>query len=153
MQVPPIPDGYHAITPHLTVRGAADAIEFYKKAFDAEEISRHSSPDGTALWHATMRIGDSKFMLNDEFAEMNVLSPLAHGGSAVTLALYVEDADALYRRAVEAGATGTMPPADMFWGDRYAVVIDPFGHKWSISTQREFVTFEEMARRIAAMKK
>jgi PhnB protein len=142
--VKPIPDGMHSITPHLVCAGAAEAIEFYKKAFGAEELGRLPMPNGK-LAHAMIRIGDSIVMLNDEFPEMGAVSPVALKGSPVTLHLYVENADAQFDRAVAAGATVRMPIADMFWGDRYGVVQDPFGHQWSIATHMREVAPEEMA--------
>ncbi|MFO0960403.1 MAG: VOC family protein [Isosphaeraceae bacterium] len=148
----PIPEGHHTITPHLVVDGAAEAIEFYKKAFGAEEVSRMPFPgeDGTTkLGHAEVRIGDSLVYLADEFPSYGSVGP-AGGTSPVVIHLKVTDADAAYRRAVDAGATGVAPPADMFWGDRYAKLIDPFGHHWSIAEHLEDVSIEEMQRRMAA---
>jgi PhnB protein len=146
-KVKPIPDGYHTITPYLTVRGAAQAIEFYKKAFGAEEIYRRATPDGRIL-HAELRLGDSIFMLGDEFPEMGGRGgPLALGGTAVGLFLYVTDVDGAFARAIAAGAKVTMPLADMFWGDRYGKLIDPFGHEWALATHKEDVGPEEMDRR------
>jgi len=145
-KVKPIPDGYHTITPYLTIRGAAQAIEFYKKAFGAEELSRMTAPDGR-LGHAELRIGDSIFMLGDEFPEMGGKGPQTLGGTPVGLFLYVNDVDAAFARATAAGAKVTMPLADMFWGDRYGKLADPFGHEWSLGTHKEDVKPEEMARR------
>ena len=140
-----IPDGFHSLTPHLTVAGAAEAIEFYKKAFGATEMGRMPAPDGKRLMHAMLRIGDSPLMLNDEFPEMGGKGgPLKIGGTAVTVHLYVEDCDAVYKRAVAAGATAVMPPVDMFWGDRYGRLTDPFGHSWSIATHQKDMTPAEM---------
>jgi len=149
----PVPTGFRSVTPHLTVRGAAQAIDFYRKAFGAEELNRMASPDGSSIWNATIRIGDSVLMLNDEFPEQKSLSPLAHGGTAVTIHLYVDDADAVHRRAVEAGATSTMAVEDTFWGDRYGTVRDPFGHAWAIATHKEDPTPEQMYQRVEAMMK
>ncbi|APW62098.1 VOC family protein [Paludisphaera borealis] len=149
-----IPDGYHAITPHLVIKGASEAIEFYKKAFGAEEISRmpFPSPDGQVkIGHAELQIGDSKLFLADEFPDYGATGPNGH--SPVTIHLYVTDADATYNKAVEAGATATMPPVDAFWGDRYGKLVDPFGHHWSISTHKEDPTPEQMQERMAAMMK
>ena len=146
----PIPDGFHTLTPHLVVKGAAQAIEFYKKAFGAEEIERHAMPDGTIM-HATLRIADSMFMLNDEFPQMGAKGPAALGGSPVTLHLYVADADKLWERATKAGAQVRMPIADMFWGDRYGIVADPYGHQWSIATHKKDVTPQEVMSAMAAM--
>ena len=127
-----IPDDMHSVTPHLVCAGAAAAIEFYKQAFGATELHRLPGQGGK-LMHAAVRIGDSTVMLVDESPEFGMLGPRALKGTAVTLHLYVEDADAAADRAVKAGATLVMPPADMFWGDRYGVVEDPFGHRWSIA--------------------
>ncbi len=147
----PIPAGNHAITPHLVIKGAAEAIDFYKRAFGAEELSRmpFPAPDGsTRLGHAELRIGDSKLMLADEFPEYGSVGP--DGNSAVTIHLNVTDADAAFARATEAGATVTMPLADMFWGDRYGKVVDPFGHHWSIAEHLEDLSPEQMMERMAA---
>ena len=129
----PIPPGMHSITPHLVCAGAAQAIEFYKKAFNAEELGRIDGPGGK-LMHGMVRIGDSMLMLVDEYPEWDSLGPNARKGSSVTLHLYVEDADAQFKQAVDAGCTVRMPLDDMFWGDRYGIVQDPFGHLWSIAT-------------------
>ena len=147
----PIPDGFRAVTPHLCVRGASEAIAFYARAFGAEEISRMPGPDGK-LMHAEIRIGDSIVMLADEFPEMGGTSrsPLALGGTSAGLLIYCEDADALFARAVAAGAEVTMPLADMFWGDRYGKLLDPFGHDWAIATHKEDLTPEQMAERMKA---
>ena len=144
--VKPIPEGMHTITPHLTIKGAAKAIEFYKKAFGAQELSRHEVPGG-AIMHASIRIGDSVLFLNDEFPQMGCASPQTIGGTSVVLTLYVEDADKFFKRAVDAGAESKMPVADQFWGDRYGMVQDPFGHQWAIATRVENLTPEEMERR------
>ncbi|MES2129797.1 MAG: VOC family protein [Pseudomonadota bacterium] len=142
--VKPIPEDMHSVTPHLVVAGASDAIAFYKAAFGATEEARMPGPNGKLI-HARVRIGDSAVMLVDESPDWGVLGPKAIGGSAVTIHLYVENVDAVYERAVAAGATGAMPPADMFWGDRYGMVVDPFGHKWSIATHIRDMTPQEMA--------
>jgi PhnB protein len=146
MSVKPIPDGYHTITPHLVCRNAAKAIELYVEAFDAKEISRMPMPDGK-LAHAEIQIGDSRIMLADEFPEMGATSPQSLGGTATELFLYHEDVDAAHDRAVKAGMTSKQPPTDMFWGDRYCRLEDPFGHAWSIGTHKEDLTDEEMAER------
>jgi PhnB protein len=132
-QVKKIPDGMHTVTPHLVCAGAAQAIEFYKKAFGAEEMHRLPGDDGK-LMHAAIRIGDSVVMLTDENLEWGALGPTALKGSPVTIHLNVEDVDAFAARAVKAGAKITMPVADMFWGDRYGKLEDPFGHQWSVAT-------------------
>lgn len=142
--VKPVPDGMHTVTPHLVVAGAAEAIEFYKKAFGAVEGMRVPTPNGK-LMHAMVRIGDSPVMLVDEFPDWGCLGPKARNGTSVTIHLAVEHADALFARAIAAGATVKMPMADMFWGDRYGVVTDPFGHDWSIATRVRDLTPEEIA--------
>ncbi len=141
--VQPIPEGFHTATPHLVVSDAAAAIEFYQKAFGAEEVSRMPGPEGKIM-HAAIRIGDSPVMLNDEFPNMGTLGPKAIGGSAVTIHLYVKDADAVWDSATNAGAKVVVPIADMFWGDRYGVIEDPFGHRWSIATHTRDLTPEQV---------
>jgi PhnB protein len=138
-----IPEGYRTITPYMTVRDAARAIEFYKQAFGAEEKGVMKGPDGK-IGHAELRIGDSIIMLGDEFPEFGSLSPQSTGGVGMGLHIYIEDVDSAFDRAVKAGATVEMPVADMFWGDRYGKLVDPFGHKWSIGTHKRDVTMEEM---------
>ncbi|MDB5999972.1 MAG: glyoxalase [Rhizobacter sp.] len=140
--VQPIPQGMHSLTPHLVCAGAADAIEFYKKAFGAVEESRMPGPNGK-LMHASVRIGDSSLMLVDEMPDWGSVGPKALKGSPVTVHLYVKDADAVFAAAVAAGAKATMPVAEMFWGDRYGQLEDPFGHKWSIATHVRDVSPEE----------
>lgn len=142
-QVKPIPDGMHTVTPHLVCAGAADAIEFYKKAFNAVEMARIPDQQGKLL-HALIRIGDSTVMLIDEFPEWESFGPLSLKGSPVTIHLYVENVDAFVERAVEAGAKIKMPVADMFWGDRYGQIVDPFGHHWSVATHIRDVSPEEL---------
>jgi len=141
--VNPIPHGLHTITPHLVCKGAAAAIEFYKEAFCATEVDRLAGPDGK-LMHAMLRIGDSAVMLVDEFPEMHALGPASLGGTAVTLHLSVADADASFARATRAGATARMPVTEMFWGARYGLVADPFGHLWSIATQVKNLTMDQI---------
>ncbi|NML60684.1 VOC family protein [Massilia sp. RP-1-19] len=141
--VKPIPEGVHAVTPHLVCAGAAEAIEFYKKAFNAVEIHRMPGPGGK-LMHGAIRIGDSMVMLADEFPEWGSKGPKTLGGTPVTIHLYVEDVDAVFAQAVSAGATPAMAVADMFWGDRYGMLIDPFGHSWSVATHIKDLTTEEM---------
>jgi PhnB protein len=140
-------EGFRTVTPYIVVKGARAAVDFYKKAFAAEELSFSTTPDGVCM-HADIKIGDSIVMLNDEFPKMNVLSPLSRGGTSVTLHVYVADVDAAFARAVAAGATAKMPPADMFWGDRYAQITDPFGHSWSLATPKESPTPEQMQERM-----
>jgi PhnB protein len=146
------PDGYHTATPYLVVDGAAKAIEFYKQVFGAVELMRHDGPGGK-VGHAEIRIGDSILMLADEFPEMGFRGPKSLGGSAVGLMLYVADADAMFQRAVAAGAEVKKPLADQFYGDRSGTVTDPFGHVWTISTHTEDVPPEEIERRMAAWSK
>ena len=148
--VKPVPDGYHTVTPYLVVRGAAAALEFYAKAFGAREVFRMAGPGGSVP-HAEMKIGDSVVMIGDECPAMGATAPPTLGGSAVSLLLYVPDVDASVARAAAAGCTVQMPPTDMFWGDRYGKLQDPFGHVWGIATHKEDVSPEEMARRAAAM--
>ena len=139
----PIPDGFHTTTPSLVVSNSKEAIEFYKKAFDANEIYQMPTPDGKVM-HAMIQIGDSFVMMSDEFPSMGCKSPASIGGTAVTLHLYVEDADKIFNQAVEAGAKITMPIMDAFWGDRFGTVIDPYGHSWAIATHQKDVSPEEM---------
>jgi PhnB protein len=147
----PIPDGQHTITPHLVVKGASEAIEFYKRAFGAEELCRlpFPGPDGgVKLGHAELRIGDSRLYLADEFPMHGSTGP--NGSSPVTIHLFVTDADAAFDRAVDAGATVSKPLADMFWGDRYGKLVDPFGHHWSIAAHLEDLTLGQIEQRMAA---
>ncbi|WP_312485914.1 VOC family protein [Massilia timonae] len=141
--VRPIPEGYRTVTPHLVCEKAGEAIDFYKKAFGAVELARMPGPDGRIM-HAELRIGDSPIMLADAFPEFGSQGPLALKGSPVTIHLYVNDADAVWARALEAGARPTMELADMFWGDRYGQVADPFGHLWSIATHKRDMTDEQI---------
>ena len=141
--IQPIPEGMHTLTPHLVCAGAEKAIEFYKRAFGAEELSRLPGEDGRIM-HAMLRIGDSVIMLAEEFPEWNSLGPLALKGTPVTLHLYVQDVDKAFQRAVKAGASVKMPVDDMFWGDRYGVLEDPFGHRWSVATRKREVSPGEM---------
>ena len=145
-QVKPVPEGMHTVTPHLVCAGAGDAIEFYKRAFGAAEMARLAGPQGK-LAHAMIRIGDSVVMLVDEFPERGALSPTSLKGSPVTIHLYVVDVDATVERAVKAGAKITMPVADMFWGDRYGQLVDPFGHRWSIAHKLAELAPEEIRKR------
>ena len=145
-KVKPIPDGAHTVTPYLTIRGAAQAIEFYKKAFGATEILRMPGPSG-AVMHAELKIGDSVIFLSEEFPGMGNGSPSSLNGTTVGIHLNVENVDAAHDRAVSAGAKSLMPPQNMFWGDRFTKLVDPFGHSWSLSTHIEDVSPEEMQRR------
>jgi uncharacterized glyoxalase superfamily protein PhnB len=143
----PIPVGRGVLIPHLVCAPCADAIEFYKKAFGAEEISRFPGPDGKRIMHAEITIGGQPLFLVDDFPEFRggkSETPIALGGTPVTIHRYVEDCDAAIKRAEKAGATVKMPAADMFWGDRYGVVTDPFGHSWSLATHQRDLTPEEM---------
>lgn len=144
--VSPIPQGMHTLTPNLVLRGCAKAIDFYKKALGAQEVSRFPAPDGKSIWHAELRVGDSVFFLNDEMPGMGRPAPDASHPVPVTMWLYVPDTDAAYARALAAGATSTMEPADMFWGDRCAGVADPFGYVWSFATHQKDMTADEMRR-------
>jgi len=146
MAVKPIPEGYHSVTPHLIINGAADAIEFYKKAFGATELFRFPAPDGK-IGHAEIKIGDSPIMLADEFAEMGYKGPQALGGSPVSLMIYLEDVDTVFNQAVTAGATVKEALQDKFYGDRIGTLVDPFGHVWHVSTHKEDVPMEEMEAR------
>jgi len=142
-QVKPIPEGYSTVTPHLVIGDAAKAIEFYKRAFGAEEVTRVPAPDGKRLMHAEVKIGNSRVMLADDFPEFcggHSRDPKKLGASPVTIHLYVQDCDAAFDRAVAAGATVRMPIQDMFWGDRYGALTDPFGHEWSIATHKQDLT-------------
>jgi PhnB protein len=147
--VKPIPDGFHSLTPHIVCQDAARAIDFYRQAFGAEEVFRLTAPDG-ALIHASLRIGDSMLLLADECPPMGAFSPRKFGGTPVTVHISVPDADASFARAVKAGATPHMPVTEMFWGARYGVVQDPFGHSWSIATQVRNLTHEEIRAGLAA---
>ena len=149
MSVKAVPDGYHSLTPYLVCKGAAKAIDFYIKAFGAEETVRMPGPDGVIM-HAEVKIGNSMLMLSDENKERGQLSPDSLGGSPCSVMFYADDVDALFTRAVAAGAKAEMPPADMFWGDRMGNLVDPFGHKWAIATHKEDVSPEEMEKRMAA---
>jgi PhnB protein len=142
----PIPDGYRSVNVILTVDDAAKAIDFYKKAFGAEEISR--LPMGDKIGHAELRIGDTQIMLNDEFPERGNLGPNARGGSSTGFIIYTDDVDSAFRKAIEAGGTETMAVENQFWGDRMGSLTDPFGHKWSIATHVEDVPAEEYPARM-----
>ena len=146
-QVKAIPTGFHSITPMLTVREVDKAIDFYKRALGAEERMRFRGPDGKSIMHAELKIGDSILMLGGEQAEQGCRGPQTLGGTPVSLYLYVEDADKAINRAVTAGATVTMPVADMFWGDRGGQFVDPFGHKWFLATRKEDLLQEDIQKR------
>ena len=149
MAAQPIPEGYHTVTPYLAVEDAAKAIEYYEKAFGAKEIVRMNGPDGS-IGHAELEIGDSHVMLADPFPQSSTKPPKELGGSTVGVHLYVEDADAVAKQAVDAGGTALMEVTTQFWGDRFGTIQDPFGHTWSIATHVEDVPPEEMAERAKA---
>lgn len=139
--VEPIPDGFHSVTPTIVVGNAKEAIEFYKKAFDAKEIYTFPTPEGKIL-HSMFQIGDSRVMMSDEFPSMGIKSPTTVGGTSVTLHLYVENADKIFKQAIDSGAIVLMPIMDAFWGDRYGIVMDPYGHQWAIATHKIDMTPE-----------
>ncbi|MGO9567002.1 MAG: VOC family protein [Desulfomonilaceae bacterium] len=141
-----IPEGFHTVTPYLVVSDAAGAIDFYKQAFGAEELFRLEGPPGK-IGHAEIKIGDSIIMLADEMESGNCRSPQSLGGTAVNILLYVKDVDHVFNQAVSAGAKVAMPLDDMFWGDRYGQVTDPFGHSWSLATHKEDIPQEELQKR------
>lgn len=149
MSVQPVPEGYHSITPYLVVDGAAEAIEWYKRALGASELMR--MPMGGRIGHAELKIGDSVVMLSDEWPDMNLRGPKARGGATMSLMLYVPDVDLAFDRAVREGATVERPVADQFYGDRSGTLVDPFGHRWMISTHVEDVSPEQMRERMRAM--
>lgn len=143
----PIPDGYHSITPYITVHDGKAALDFYKQAFGATEIFR--MPAGDKIAHAEIRIGDSVVMLSDEWPEMGALSPKTRGGCTTGLMIYLEDVDSAFPRAIAAGGTAEMPVQDQFYGDRSGTLVDPFGHRWTLSTHTEDLSEEEIKRRMA----
>jgi len=152
MAVKPIPDGYHSVTPYIIVKGAAKAIDFYKNAFGATEVMRFPGPNNTVM-HAEIKIGDSVVMLADEHESGPYRSPIAVGGTPVSLMVYVEDVDTVFNQAVSLGAKSTREVEDQFYGDRSGNLTDPFGHVWTIATHKEDVSSEEMERRMAALPK
>ena len=147
MAVKAIPDGYYSLTPYLVIKGAAEAIEFYTKAFGATEVVRMPGPGGRIM-HAEVKIGNSMLMLSDENPERGFFSPSTTGKATSSIMLYTDDVDATFKRAVGAGAKGDQPPTDMFWGDRMGNLTDPFGHTWAIATHKEDVSPAEMERRM-----
>ncbi len=151
MSVSPVPAGYHTVTPYLIVDDAAEALAFYAKAFGAEETMRMPAPDGTKVMHAEFKIGNSMFMMADEFPEMGMVSPKTLGGNASFLHLYMDNVDERFARAIDAGAEEVRPVADQFYGDRMGTLKDPFGYQWTIGTHIEDVTEEEMAARFEKM--
>lgn len=136
MTTTPVPEDFHTITPQIAVKGVASAIDWYTRALGARELLRSAAPDGQSIMHSELLLGDSRFFVVDEFPE-SMQSPETLGGTSVRLHLYVRDVDSLFNRAVEAGATVLMPVADRFWGDRYGILLDPFGHRWSIASRIE----------------
>ena len=146
MAVQPVPEGYNTVTPYLAVPNAAEAIDFYTRALGAKERVRMPGP-GDSIMHAELEIGDSLIMLSDPFPQASTKTPKELGGTSVNIFVYIEDIDALYKQAVDAGATSLMEPDDMFWGDRFGLVQDPFGHTWTIATHIEDVPPEEMQKR------
>jgi PhnB protein len=148
--VKPIPEGYHSVTPYLSIKGAVQALEYYKKAFGATELFRMEH-DGK-IGHAEIKIGDSPIMLADEFPEMGFVSPQTLGGSPVGIMIYVEDVDTVFKQAIDAGGTEKKAVQDQFYGDRSGTLTDPFGHVWTVATHKEDVAPEEIDKRLAAMK-
>jgi uncharacterized glyoxalase superfamily protein PhnB len=147
-----VPEDFHTITPHIVVNGVGAAIEWYATAFGANELLRNMAPDGTSVMHAELLLGDSRFFVVDEFPQ-GAKSPKSFGGSPVTLHLYVEDVDTMFDRAVAAGAEVLMPVADQFWGDRYGMLTDPFGHRWSIASRIEDLSPKALQDRAASWAK
>ena len=150
MSVKAIPEGYYSLTPYLVCKGAAEAIEFYQKAFGAVETVRMPGPGGRIM-HAEVKIGNSMLMLSDENPERGNVSPATLGGTTGSVMIYTDDVDATFKNAIAGGARSTSEPADMFWGDRMGTITDPFGHNWAIATHKEDVSPEEMEKRMAAM--
>jgi uncharacterized glyoxalase superfamily protein PhnB len=146
----PVPEDFHTITPQIVVKGVADAIAWYTKALGAHELLRNLAPDGTSIMHSELLLGDSRFFVVDEFPGSGMSSPATLGGTPVTLHLYVRDVDALFNRAVDAGASVLMPVADQFWGDRYGMLTDPFGHRWSIASRIEDLSPKKLQDRAKA---
>jgi PhnB protein len=150
MATRPVPEGYSTVTPYLIVKGASDAIDFYKRAFGASEIMRFAAPDGK-VGHAEIQIGNSRVMLADEHPDRGYRSPQSWGGSGTGVLLYLDDVDRVFSRAIQAGAKALEPVKDQFYGDRSGTLIDPFGHWWTVATHVEDVSEEEMQRRMAAL--
>ena len=148
----PVPEGYHTLTPYLAVDDASEAIEYYKEAFGAKERVRMDTPDGK-IGHAELEIGDALLMLSDPFPQASTKPPKEIGGTSASVFMYVEDVDAVVKKAVDAGASVTMEVADQFWGDRFGKIIDPFGHHWGIATHKEDLTPQEMEKRRAEFEK
>ena len=152
MPVKPIPDGYHTVTPYLIIKGAAQALDFYQRAFGATEVMRMNGPDGS-IGHAEIRIGNSVIMLADEHPHMGVVGPQTLGGTSVSILLYVEDVDRRYAQAIAAGGKEVRPLQNQFYGDRSGTLVDPFGHQWTIATHVEDVPGDELKRRMEQMMK
>jgi PhnB protein len=152
MMTTPVPEDFHTITPQIVVKGVAAAIDWYSHALGAHELLRNAAPDGASIMHAELLLGDSRFFVVDEFPD-SMVSPSTLGGTTVTMHLYVHDVDALFNRAVEAGATVVMPVADQFWGDRYGILLDPFGHRWSIASRIEDLSPKKLQDRAKAWAK
>lgn len=148
-KVNPIPEGYHSVTPYLSIKGAAKAIDYYKEVFGATELFRMAGPDGK-IGHAEIKIGNSPIMLADEFPEMEFVSPQTLGGSPVGLMIYVDDVDTMFKQAIKAGGKEIKPLQDQFYGDRSGTLKDPFGHVWTVATHIEDVAPEELKRRAAS---
>jgi PhnB protein len=148
--VKPVPEDFRTITPHIVVRGVAKAVDFYRQAFGAEELYRNMGPDGVSIIHSELLLGDSRFFVNDEFPDHGVFAPEGERGTGVTLHLYVPDVDAFHARAVAAGVQVLLPLADYFWGDRYFILKDPFGHRWSVASRIEDLSPQEIHERAEA---
>ena len=149
MTITPVPEDFHTITPQMVVKGVAAAIDWYTEALGAHELLRNTAPDGTSIMHAELLLGDSRFFVVDEFPD-SAVSPSTLGGTTVTMHLYVRDVDELFTRAVDAGATVVLPVADQFWGDRYGILLDPFGHRWSIASRIEDLSPKKLQERAKA---
>lgn len=145
--VSPVPEGFNTVSAHIIIKNAKEALEFYKKAFGAEELCVMTGPDGNSVMHAEIKIGNSVIMIGDEYPGPGVKSPVTLNGSSVCIHIYTEDADALFDRAKDAGATEVMPIGDQFWGDRYGMLSDPYGHYWSVATHKEDLTVDEINKR------
>jgi PhnB protein len=152
MRTTPVPEDFHTITPQIVVKGVAAAIDWYSRALGAHELLRNAAPDGASIMHAELLLGDSRFFVVDEFPD-SMVAPSTLGGTTVTMHLYVRNVDAVFTRAVEAGATVVMPIADQFWGDRYGILLDPFGHRWSIASRIEDLSPKKLQDRAKAWAK
>jgi PhnB protein len=150
--VKPVPEDFRTITPHLVVQGVSKAVDFYGRAFGAEELYRNLAPDGVSVMHSELLLGDSRFFVNDEFPDHGVFAPRGEYGTGLTLHLYVPNVDAFYERAVAAGVEVIFPLADCFWGDRYCIFKDPFGHRWSVASRIEDLSPQEIHERSKAFR-